>query len=298
MDASPDPGATVEQELRENQSLARLLEETAAILERQGATFFRVRAYRDAARIVAELHEPVRALWRREGRAGLQGLPHIGESLSRAIETWLETGTLGILRRLSGEEAAESVLRSVPGIGAKLARQIHHELHVSSLEDLEAAAHDGRLAGLPRIGPRRLQSIRDQLAARLRRSRSAELRAGPAAPPVAEILDVDREYREQAAAGRLPRIAPRRFNPGREAWLPVLHTERGGHHYTALYSNTARAHELGRTRDWVVVYLDDGAAERQWTVVTESRGPLAGRRVVRGREREHEEQPAAGTGPL
>jgi hypothetical protein len=106
-------------------------------------------------------------------------------------------------------------------------------------------------------------------------------------PPVAELLDVDREYRAAAEAGRLPRIAPRRFNPTGEAWLPILHTERGERHYTALYSNTALAHQLGRERDWVVIYFhSDHHPEVQRTVVTERGGHLAGERVVRGREAE------------
>jgi putative hydrolase len=107
------------------------------------------------------------------------------------------------------------------------------------------------------------------------------------APAVGTLLAVDREYRHDAEAGRLPTIAPRRFNPSGEAWLPVLHTQRDGWHFTALYSNTAQAHQLGRTRDWVVLYFyDDQHAEGQHTVVTETHGPLAGRRVVRGREAE------------
>ncbi len=106
-------------------------------------------------------------------------------------------------------------------------------------------------------------------------------------PSVEDLLDVDREYRAKAAAGRLALIAPKRLNPQGKAWLPVLHTQRGGWHFTALYSNTARAHELGRTRDWVVVYYYDGEhREQQCTVVTETRGALAGKRVVRGREPE------------
>jgi hypothetical protein len=65
----------------------------------------------------------------------------------------------------------------------------------------------------------------------------------------------------------------------------VLHTERSGWHFTALYSNTGRAHQLRRTRDWVVIYFYDGDhRERQRTVVTETHGPLEGRRVVRGSE--------------
>jgi hypothetical protein len=105
------------------------------------------------------------------------------------------------------------------------------------------------------------------------------------APGVDVLLDVDREYREKAAAGRLPLITPRRFNPQRKAWLPVLHAQRGPWSFTALFSNTARAHELGKTHDWVVLYFyDDHHREEQHTVVTETRGPLAGRRVVRGLE--------------
>ncbi len=56
--------------------------------------------------------------------------------------------------------------------------------------------------------------------------------------------------------------------------------------YTALYSNTARAHELGTTQDWVVIYRDDNDGGGQWTVVTATTGPLRGKRVVRGREQE------------
>jgi hypothetical protein len=101
------------------------------------------------------------------------------------------------------------------------------------------------------------------------------------------VMLIDREYRKKAANDLLPRIAPSRFNSEGEAWLPVLHTDRGKWHFTALHSNTARAHELGRVRDWVVIYFhDDGGGEAQYTVVTETRGPLLGRRVARGRESE------------
>jgi hypothetical protein len=104
---------------------------------------------------------------------------------------------------------------------------------------------------------------------------------------VRHLLDVDREYRQKAGAGQLRKIAPRRFNPSGEAWLPILHARRGDRDFTALYSNTARAHELGRVRDWVVIYFHtDNEPEGQCTVVTETRGNLEGKRVVRGREGE------------
>jgi DNA polymerase (family X) len=97
---------------------------------------------------------------------------------------------------------------------------------------------------------------------------------------------VDQDYRQRAEAMNLPTIAPRRFNPNREPWLPIFQTRRGRWRYRALFSNTALAHRLGRTRDWIVVYFDDGISSGQRTVVTENRDDLRGRRVVRGRERE------------
>ena len=101
------------------------------------------------------------------------------------------------------------------------------------------------------------------------------------------MLTVDALYRKEATVGHLKTIAPRRFNPEGKAWLPILHAQRGDWHYTVLYSNTATAHELRRVGDWVVIYFYDGDhREGQRTIVTETRGPLVGRRVVRGREAE------------
>ena len=103
------------------------------------------------------------------------------------------------------------------------------------------------------------------------------------------ILKLDAEYRDQAAANKLKKIAPRKLNPEGITWLPVMHTVREGWRFTVLFSNTQRAHDLGKTNDWVVVYYDDGSGEQKCTVVTEHRGPLAGKRVIRGREEESEE---------
>ena len=106
-------------------------------------------------------------------------------------------------------------------------------------------------------------------------------------PSVQVLLGIDREYRDKAKAGSLRMIAPRRMNPEGKAWLPVLHTRHGPWDFTALFSNTERAHELHRVWDWVVIYFSDPDGEEgQFTVVTERRGTLTGQRVVRGREPE------------
>ncbi len=270
-----------------NRDLARRLEEAAALLEQQEADGFRARAYRRAAETIAAYPEDLAALVARGGPDALLAIPGVGKGIAAALGEMLATGRWSQLERLRGTLDPEALFATVPGVGVELARKLHAALAVDTLEALEAAAYDGRLAGVAGIGPRRLAAIRAGLATRLGRLRRAAPPPDTARPPVALLLEVDQRYREAATAGSLPTIAPRRFNPRGEAWLPVQHLTRDGWHFTALYSNTARAHELGRTHDWVVLYFyDDDHVEHQCTVVTEHAGELAGRRVVRGREAE------------
>ncbi len=269
----------------DNQRIADKLREVADLLEQQGANPFRVGAYRRAADTVMAHPEDLAALLEREGLEGLTALPGVGRSIASAMREMIRTGRWVQLERLRGTLEPEQVFRSIPGIGPELAHKIHETLHVETLEALEMAAHDGRLETVPGLGPRRAAMLRAALASMLgRRPVRRRAEAAPA-PEVAVLLDVDAEYRSKAAAGTLRKIAPRRFNPSGEAWLPVLHTRRGGWDFTTLFSNTARAHELGRIKDWVVIYYHtDERPEGQCTVVTETHGALAGRRVVRGRE--------------
>lgn len=268
-----------------NRDVAVRLEEVARLLEDQRANHFRVEAWRRGAATVRELGRPVAELLEEGGLRGLEALPGIGSTLARAIESLIRTGRLPLLERLRGESDPEHLLATVPGIGPVLAERLHGELGIETLHDLEAAAHDGRLARLQGFGPQRLAGVRDALAGRLGRVRT-EAHPAAKAPPAAEVLHVDAEYRRRARAGLLPRIAPKRFNPSGAAWLPVMHTTRGPREYTALFSNTARAHQLRRTDDWVVIYYDGHGPEGQCTVVTAREGPLQGRRTVRGREAE------------
>lgn len=269
-----------------NLDIAHRFDEVAALLEGQDANQYRVQAYRQGAATLRRLDTPVSTILEREGVSGLERLPTIGSALARAIRDVVHTGRLPLLDRLTGESDPVAVLRSVPGIGERTAVRLHQDLGLDSLEDLEMAAHDGRLERFPGLGPKRIAGIRDCLAARLGRLRAPIEVDEEDHPSVSELLDVDREYRDRTAQGDLPRIAPRRFNPTHEAWLPVLHTTRGRRHYTALFSNTARAHRVHRTRDWVVIYYDGAGREHRATVITAQRGPLVGRRIVRGREEE------------
>lgn len=275
-----------------NEQVAGLFRDMADLLGQQDGNPFRINAYVRAAQLVARLDEDLREILEREGHAGLTRLPGIGDGLATSIEQIAKTGRLPQLDRLRGESDPERLFRTIPGVGPGLARVLHDTLHVDTLEALEVAAHDGRLEAVEGVGPRRADSIRAGLASLLgRAARRGPARTGRDEPGVSLLLEVDRDYRRRAADGKLPTISPRRFNPERKAWLPVLHTDRQGWHFTALYSNTARAHELGKTGDWVVIYFYDGEHhEGQHTVVTETHGPLEGRRVVRGREAESRAQ--------
>jgi DNA polymerase (family X) len=269
-----------------NQQIAMKLAQAADLLEQQGANPFRVSAYRRASETVAGLAQDVRELAAAEGDAGLIKLPNIGKGIARAIQELLATGNWIQLERLRGTLDPVQLFQTVPGIGPKMAEQIHESLHIDTLEALEAAAWDGRLETVRGLGSRRITGIKNALASLLGKTRGRPHMAA-AGPAVSTLLAVDKQYRQKAEQGSLPMIAPKRFNPEGRAWLPILHTHRDEWHFTLLYSNTALAHELKRTHDWVIVYFyDDHHQEGQCTVVTETRGPLTGRRVVRGREPE------------
>jgi putative hydrolase len=270
--------------VRINSQIAQRLEEAASILETQYANPYRVDAYRRAALTIRNLNEPAPALLERAGLEGLLELPGVGDRLALTIRDIILTGRFPLLEHLRGEVDTVALLQSVPGIGRVQAERLHRDLGIDSLEDLESAAHDGRLASVAGFGAKRIAGIVDSLASRLGRVGRPQIANNEI--PIAELLDVDREYRDAVQAGRLHKIAPRRFNPTGEAWLPIFHTDRHGRHYTALFSNTARAHQLRRTRDWVILYEDGTSESRQYTVITARHGALEGKRIVRGRESE------------
>jgi uracil-DNA glycosylase family 4 len=287
-----------------NDEIAAVLDQTAELLEAQetnaNINAFRVRAYRSGADTVRSAAQPLAELARAEDLEALVAMPNIGEGLARVIIEFVNTGRSTQLERLQGKVSPAALFAQIPGIGDELAQRIEKELDIQTLEELEQAGYDGRLEQVEGFGPKRVKAVLASLAGML--SRSAQKRqqrrtsgrreAGREAeerPPVDLLLEIDAEYRQRAEADELPTIAPKRFNPENEAWLPMLKTERQGWSFTALFSNTARAHELEMTHDWVVIYYKRNGQEEQNTVVTETNGPLAGRRIVRGREAETRE---------
>lgn len=271
-----------------NEDIATLLEQIAGQLEQQEDNPYRVQAFRRGAENVRRYPTPLTELISQDGGRALTQIEGIGQGLATTIFEFIETGRSGYLQQLQANQRPEERFIQIPGIGPKLAWRIVHYLEISSLEALQQAAHDGRLEGVDGFGPKNVASIRRHLTELLGHPAQADGTKAPAEaqPSVSLLLAADADYRRQAEAGELPLLTPRRFNPTHEAWLPLLRTEREGWAMTLLFSNTAHAHELGQTRDWVVIYYQKDGPEDQCTVVTETTGRLAGKRVVRGREKE------------
>lgn len=275
-----------------NDTIADEFDHVADLLSVTEANAYRIQSYHRAARTLRQMKQPVSKILQKQGRRALEELPGIGKGLAGSIEEIVTTGRLGLRETLESQVSPIDVLTQVPGIGRELAERIHDKLGIASLEELEIAAHDGRLEKLEGIGPVRAEGVRVALTGLLSRSARRKMRqaAGalktPPPPPVDLILDLDEEYLEKANIDKLPKIAPKRFNPDREAWLPILKTKREDWKFTLLFSNTANARQRGRTRDWVVVYYERRGIQDQCTVVTAESGPLKDKRVIRGRELE------------
>lgn len=249
-----------------NGAVARCFDEIADLLEHRRSTDFRITTYRRGAAIVRELLCSVDRIVEDSGREGLEQIPQLGRSLAISIEKFIQTGFMPTLEVLRGN-----------GLSRRFMRTENSPRRKSALRDLSILDVHQAETLLP---PRKLSHA-----------------------SVSELLSVDAEYRRKSTGNQLVRVAPRQFNPTGAKWLPILHAERNGWHYTATFSNTAHAHKVGRTSDWVIIHCDAGRQSGQWTVITSSFGTLKDRRIVRGREadcerfyRQHPEGVAVGEG--
>jgi DNA polymerase (family 10) len=146
--------------IMDNREIARLFERVADLLEIQGAKPFRIRAYRTASLTIVETTTPLEALVGAGDVRALQQLPGIGRDLAGKIVAIVRTGSLPLLAELS-RETPESLLAlmQIPGLGPKRAKLVHHALGVETIDQLEAAARAGRLAGIRGLGRSSEQAI-------------------------------------------------------------------------------------------------------------------------------------------
>lgn len=147
-----------------NHEIAAVFEQVADLLEYQSANPFRVRAYRNGAKKIGELAEPLAAIHGDAARR-LTELEGIGKDLAEKIATLLATGTLPMLVELQAQiPAGVLTLSRVPGVGPKKAAALHKELGISSLAELRAACEAQRVRGLKGFGAKTEETILKGLA--------------------------------------------------------------------------------------------------------------------------------------
>ena len=147
-----------------NADIAAVLDHVADLLEYRGGNVFRVRAYRNAARAITGMVESLAAVRTDAGRS-LTDLEGIGADLAGKIEALLDTGRLPLLDELAREvPAAVFELMRVPGLGPKKVKALVDGLGIDSLDALERACRDGRVADVKGFGAKTQAAILDNIA--------------------------------------------------------------------------------------------------------------------------------------
>ncbi|HWB13834.1 MAG TPA: DNA polymerase/3'-5' exonuclease PolX [Pirellulales bacterium] len=142
-----------------NAQIAMVFDEIADLLEIQDANPFRVRAYRNGARAVRDLTEPVEAILGDETRK-LTDLPGIGKDLAEKIATLCQAGSLPMHQELLSQiPVSVLTLMRVPGVGPKKAAALHRELGISTLDELREACTANRVQKLKGFGVKTEQTI-------------------------------------------------------------------------------------------------------------------------------------------
>lgn len=157
-----------------NADITVIFEEIADLLEIEGANTFRIRAYRNAARILGDLPQEARVLVERGD--DLTRLPGIGSDLAGKIEEIVTTRHCSLLDRLRRElPPAITELLKIPGLGPKRVKALWHDLDVQTVEQLQRAAQDGRIRALHGFGEKTEQNILQAVEAHASQSRRFKL---------------------------------------------------------------------------------------------------------------------------
>jgi DNA polymerase (family 10) len=138
----------------ENITIARLLDETASLLEIDAADPFRIRSYRRAAEAVEQQTTQLATLAGPDADPkALLSIPGIGKGMATNIRDLVATGTMPMREELLGKYSASMLdLLRLPGMGPKTVALVYSALGVKDLDGLEEAAKRGDLLQLPRMG--------------------------------------------------------------------------------------------------------------------------------------------------
>lgn len=146
-----------------NHTIAAALDRIAELLDLEAEDAEVTAAYRRAAKLIRLALRPVRLMVEDDGLEALHALG-LGWVLAGLVTDWLRTGQLPLLERLERKHAPEHRLQCVPGIGPRLAHEVHTTLGVESPDELATAAQAGRLSNVCGFGPRRVALVKAMLA--------------------------------------------------------------------------------------------------------------------------------------
>src|SRR4030042_4508750 len=145
-----------------NTAIAKVFQDMADLLELKGENVFKIRAYQRAARAIEYLPKEIEIMLK-EGE-DLQSIPGVGEAIAKKTIELINTGKLSAYEELkAGFPEGITTLLEIPGIGPKTANRLSTELGIKSVDELEAAIKDGRVAGLFRLGDKRADNILPQI---------------------------------------------------------------------------------------------------------------------------------------
>ena len=189
-----------------NQEVADLLEEIADFLEIEDVEY-KSRAYRTAARNIRSLSEPIEDIAERRELEEVEG---VGQSIAEKLREYLETGELAYYSELKDDLPIDiEAIRSVEGVGPKTAKILYLDLGVTTLEDLERAAAEGRIAELEGFGEKSQQNILDHIdRAKAGQERMLLGRAFPIAEDVATRLAESDAFEQVHIVGSFRRRRP------------------------------------------------------------------------------------------
>ena len=189
-----------------NADIARVFEEIADLLELEEGNPFRVRAYRNAARLVGGLRLDIAAQLA-EGKA-LPKLPGIGDDLSAKMREIAASGTCKLREQLRKRAPAGiTELLRIPGLGPKKVQALYRELEVHTPQQLHRAARDGRLRGLHGFGAKSEKKLLEAVQAQLGKARRYKLAlAAQYAEPLASHLRGARGVERVVVAGSFRRM--------------------------------------------------------------------------------------------
>jgi DNA polymerase (family X) len=146
----------------DKKAVAQVLEQIAAFLELKNENPFRIRAFRTAARAISGFSHDLRQSLEDGSLASAKG---VGPATLQIVKELVATGRASMLEELREQIPPGLVeMLEISGLGVAKIRQIHEVLGIDSLPELEAAAHDGRLAKLPRFGPKTSENLLKAIA--------------------------------------------------------------------------------------------------------------------------------------